>query len=257
MVGSCMAAKGYTLVKKNALPSVTAAAKTGQPYTAKPIAPEMESKLIGIWESQSLKVIIAAESQGQFDKQRFVFFSNQRLLLETLFKNGKSDLRLVHYSVDGDNIVMIDPFLSNNHQNKKTSARFSLIDNQMIITTYNSQLILNKLQETNSISPYESLLLGKWVVKYNENQTTSFKRIRFNPANRYSLQTGIKSPNRNSETNEDGIYYYDMDNLVIVVWSDKDAQPEMYKCSIINGKLNVIIGNSVDIYSRESELILK
>ena len=247
MIASCMTAKGYTLIKKNSL-------STKAPTTTSPankVPPELEAKIVGRWESISFKTKVADKDQNAVDRLMFVFFPNQRVLNETIYKNGKTEPRLNHYYVDGDNMVMIDPFVASPYT--KTTAKYSLIDDQMILTADNVQMILHKVSETNAVPEIDNLLLGQWLCNLQTNSITSVIKFKIMPQNRYNFQMSVTSTNKNVNENEDGIYCYDAEKLAIVSWSDKDSEPEWFKYYIVGNQLNLVEKKVTLKFSKEAE----
>ncbi|HEV2694601.1 MAG TPA: hypothetical protein VG347_17030 [Verrucomicrobiae bacterium] len=241
MIAACMSAKGYTLGKTNS-PSANQTSR---------LSPELESKLIGRWESISFKTKVADKDQAEVDKQVFVFFPNQRLLNETVYKNGKTEPRLVHYNIDSDKMVMTDPLVVRPYT--KTIAKYSLIDDQMILTSDNLQMILHKVPETNGVPESDNLLLGRWACSSKTNAIASKMQFKIMPHNRYNYQFSLTSPKKTKNEDEDGIYCYDADQFLIVFWSDKDSEPQWYKWYIVGDKMNLVVGKVSVVLSRESD----
>jgi hypothetical protein len=236
MVNVCMKAKGYTLVKTISLqPGVSEVDNQTQNAT---VSPDIEETLLGSWKTTSFRTELNPSDQDQIEKLRFSFFPKQRLLLEKIYKNGIAEPELDHYKIIGNSIETINPFLA--EKDKKTTTSFSLVGNQMILTTDNIQIILNKVLETNSVPEIDTLLLGNWFWRLQNNQTEAQIHLTLKPINRYTMQTTATSPQKSLNEIEDGIWCYDAEHPTVVMWSDKDAEPEMDKCHFADKTLTIV-----------------
>jgi hypothetical protein len=246
LIAAEMTAKGYTLVKKNA-PLSKALAEESRIQQTK-VSPQMEAQLVGRWESVSFKTKIATADQTDIAKQVFVFFSNQRMLDETIFKNEKINPGLSHYYIDGDKFEMIDPFVA--PQYRRTTAAFSLIENQLILTSGNAQIVMQKVTEINAVPDMENLLLGEWHSEFQTNAVKVDIKFKAMPHNRYNYKLSFTSPDKSSNENEDGVFCYDAQNSEMYCWSDKESEPQRFECHVVEDEMRLVIGKVAWRFSR-------
>ena len=246
LIAAEMTAKGYTLVKKNAPLPKTLAEENRIQQTR--ISPQLESQLVGRWESISLKTKVATTDQNDVSRQVFVFFSNQRMLGETIYKNEKISPNFTHYYIDGEKFETIDPFVA--PQFRRMTAKYSLIDNQLILSSDNAQIIMQKVAETNAVPDMENYLLGEWHCDLHTNAVTIGIKFKAMPHNRYNYKLSFTSPDKSSTENEDGVFCYDAQSSEMYCWSDKESEPQRFECHVVEDEMRLVIGKVAWRFSR-------
>lgn len=218
IVATCMIAKGYSLVDKNS-PLLT----NSQPTLLVNDPPEVTEKLLGHWESSSLK---AKEMEEGVERMEFDFFPNNRLL-ETTIKNGKPYPMLARYYARGEKLAMWDGLAPTPRQDEV--AHFSLIDNQLIISASSFQIVLQKQQAAPQVV---DMLAGHWISVLTTTNAVVAATIdfKFLPQHRYIYHFYNKL--NGSEQTDEGVYCYDANFHVLTTWCDNDLKPEVFRCSI-------------------------
>ncbi len=231
IVATCMIAKGYSLVDKNS-PLLT----NSQSALLLNGSPELTAKMIGHWESTSFK---AKQMEQGIEIIVFDFFPNNRLL-QTTIEKGKSYPSLNYYTIKGDKIAIWEPLIDVGPK-QNDYANFSLVDDQIVISSSGFQMVLQRgltNQQQSVQSPELSIEISgrHWssILKATNGIIAATIDYYFLPQHRYSVD--IDNKIRNIEQHEEGLYYYNGKKLV--TWCDKDEKPEVFGCTIAGDTMN-------------------
>lgn len=200
---------------------------------------EIDTQLLGNWESVSIKTSLSNLENP--DKINLVFFTQHRVLFETILKSGKAEPRLNSYEIKGSQIEMCDFTVPGPHN--KLICNFSLLNDQLIFTSKNVQAVFQKVANLKLTPDSDKILLGQWNSNIKTNLSSALLSFNFLSPSHYSSQYSYnQGTNLEKLTkNEIGIYSFDPENYLLVLWSDNEAKPELFKCYPVGDYMNVVV----------------